>query len=64
MECRLRIVQLRRVILSFRHLTMHMGAFGGPSPKATNLYADVSYANKLVCTPTAADKARFVRAGK
>ena len=56
-ECQPRIVQLRRVIPSFRHLTM--GAFGGPSPKATNLYADVSYANKLVRTPTAADKARF-----
>ena len=35
------------------------GCLRGPSPKATNLYADVSYANKLVRTPTAADKARF-----
>ena len=58
MGCHPRIVQVMRTISSFRHLTTHMGAFGGPSPKPTNLYADAPYANRLVRTPTAADRAR------
>ena len=54
-----RILQLKRVIGSFVHVTTHMGAFGGDCPKPTNLYSDSSYVHKLVRSPTQADRARF-----
>lgn len=54
-----RIRQLQIMIPSFKHFTTHMGAFGGPVPKPTNLYCDAPYAYKLIRTPMLADKARF-----
>ena len=46
-----RILQIKRMLPSFKHLTTHMGAFGGPTPKPIHLYADVPYANRLVRSP-------------
>ena len=41
-----------------------MGAFGGPTPKATDLYTDAPYAHKLVRSPSASDRARFATTDK
>ena len=54
-----RIRQIKQIVPSFQHLTTHMGAFGGPTPKATNLYTDAPYAHKLIRTPSAFDRALF-----
>ena len=59
-----RVCQIKRAIPSFKHFTTHMGAFGGPTPKPTNLYTDAPYAHKLVRSPTLSDKARFALEAK
>ena len=55
-----RMKQVKRVLGDrWRLVHTHMGAFGGPTEKATLLHGDAPYLSKLQRTPTPADYSRF-----
>ena len=55
-----RVKQIKRVLGDrWRLAHTHMGAFGGPTEKATILHGDAPYLSKLQRSPTPDDYARF-----
>ena len=60
MDMHPRLVQVQQILgKRWIHLTTAMGAFGGPTEKATNLYSDSQYVHRLRRSCTAADHKRF-----